>query len=309
MACVVAFFLKTSAYSLSVNQIVLVANNPYESMYKIYDPIESKFPTVNGDIKQTDVEVKDLGTYISVYCSKTLKSRDIFDKVGREMVDLKLHLQNNLFPPADILHQCLDTLANLDNRLHNNYLPSLFQRSIPWSKIDSYYCPPKIVAQLALKYGLTVVGKYKNLFPTNNEKGITIDADKQFHLWELVNDGVAFRGRNWSTNSVALAWYQGQPHLFQWREEHGWLPLTLIGAEHQNAAMLYYYVLGDNHEIWNTHNHLSTKIKNILKSAQWQEHEKRVISQVVSGSRHSHLNLETVQGRLESIRPIGSIGA
>ncbi|CAD6502773.1 BgTH12-05363 [Blumeria graminis f. sp. triticale] len=310
MACVVAFLLKSWIRTTLVDQITLVANNAQESIYEMYEPRDGKFPKVGGDIQMTNVDVSASGTYISVYCSKTLKSRDIVNKISRGMVDLNIQPNNRLFPDSEQFHLCLESLADMDKKLCNPYLLNVFKRYISWSKINIFICPPEIIVRMALHYGITVVGKYQNFVPTKKErkKDLSINADKQFKISELVQDRFVFRGKNWSVNSVALAWYHGHPHLFQWKDDHGWLPLTRISQEHEYGALLFYYVLGNDHEIWNSRNSLSTEINSILESVQWQEHEKHIIDLVVSGSAEVPLKVVDDLGKLKPTAPFGLIG-
>ncbi|VDB88249.1 Bgt-51165 [Blumeria graminis f. sp. tritici] len=151
---------------------------------------------------------------------------------------------------------------------------------------------------MAFKNDISVIGKYKSFAPTKIKNTISIEADKRFRLMQLVNDETIFTGKYWTTNSVALAWYQGHLHLFQWRGNLGWFPLTQIGEEQENGAMLYYFAPGNNHEIWNTHDDLPFKMHFFMRSLEWTEHEQRVIDQVVSQNADVQLNIEADKGKL-----------
>ena len=178
------------------------------------------------------------------------------------------------------------------------------------SDLDERMCPPVTVATLSLMYQIAVYGEYSSFAPRKHIQKVYVRADKALELAKLVHDRQIFLGKHWTQNKVALIWYLGNLHLIKQREL-GWYFLTSLDHQPFNGALIYFYMLGIEPEIWNESHQLFIEIKRRLKSHQHRNYFHEVLNQksLPEASRQAPSNmLKITAARLKPTPAYGTFG-
>ncbi|CCU81590.1 CSEP0433 putative effector protein [Blumeria hordei DH14] len=292
MVCIVAFLLLVNQEKIAFNRLVLVGNDALESLYNVYEPSSEGFPKPIGDIRMSKVQTKTLGTYQALYCSRSLKSREIAKRLTENLPNLnhRSHYTANFIRPA--LTECHSHLESL--KLGQP------EGEILWSSVDRKKCTPELILNLSYHNIVTVTGPFQDFFPVPDSFKIKVKIEEQLNLADLIDNQRIFRNKKWSKNHVVLAWYQGNLQLFQWVDGRYWYPVTSVGAETSNGLKLFYFVLGLDHKIWNLAPHVSIAINRSLESSQWRRHEEKILQYVYQESESLNDNIEIPTGLLTS---------
>ncbi|CAD6506398.1 BgTH12-07324 [Blumeria graminis f. sp. triticale] len=292
MVCIVAFLLLAHQEKIALNRLVLVGNDTPESLYDVYEPSSVGFPKPIGDIRMSKVQTETLGTYQALYCSRSLKSREIATRLTENLLNInhRSHYTTNLIRPD--VTTCYSYLGSLKRDKP--------EREILWSSADEEKCTPELILNLSYNNIVLVTGPFQDFFPQPDSFMIKINIEKQLHLGELVDNQRIFRNKEWSNNHVVLAWYQGNLHLFQWLDGRYWYPVTSVGGEKSNGLMLFYFVLGLDRKIWDLRPHIPTAIERSLASPQWRRHEEKILKYVYEESDLLNDNIKMPIGRLTS---------
>lgn len=126
MACVVAFLLKLQEITEAPGRIVMVGNDPSGPHYDVFESSILQLPKPSGDIRSNRLAAKlpedydDVhssylsatypATFYALYCSPTLKSKEIVTQLKQGMTDCKLQSCRGDILEDKIDEKCLSYL-------------------------------------------------------------------------------------------------------------------------------------------------------------------------------------------------------
>ncbi|CCU76069.1 putative effector protein [Blumeria hordei DH14] len=252
MKCAIAFLLLSAKDPENMDRLVVTQFETNESSYGVYELTTSRsFPDPTL-IDRRDVilesEMKH-GTHIMSYCSDTLQSHEIVDKITSGMTDITsrahLHWNENFNAERD----CLESLKSVINPEENNNVNTMSK--FP-SRIKSK-CTNQVILNLAFSGIIAVDGVYRKYAPPKADQPVVVTLDKPMELRSLLLNGALIKATKTVFGQEALAWYQGHLHLFKRnRKSHAWLPVTTIGHENNNGWLIAKFIEANFPEIINS---------------------------------------------------------
>ncbi|CAD6499414.1 BgTH12-03530 [Blumeria graminis f. sp. triticale] len=195
------------------------------------------------------------GTHIMSYCSNSLQSHEIADKITSELTNItpRAHFQWNEIIEAEM--DCWKSLKFVNN---------------PEEEIDDNIMSKGIIA---------VDGVYRRYGPPKSEQPVVVNLDQPMKLRSLLLNGELIKGKKTVFGQEALAWYQGHLHLFKRnRERNAWLPVTTIGYEINNGWLIANFININFPQItnnWKNYYQKCAIYKDILRTLSRSEKRKR----------------------------------
>ncbi|EPQ61864.1 BgtE-6030 [Blumeria graminis f. sp. tritici] len=225
----------------SVARMVVTGwEDPY-SYYGLYENLivnEFPVPPPQLGIHMSPSKVTTHGTHIVAYCSVVKDLRQVVDTIiqGRQELTQKPEDRDKAYLTAE------DTCARSIAKGTSPDSPAK-----PMSQILGNDCKPEHLISLAFKGLIGVEGQYACFAPRMRDQAIKIDADTPIQLEKFLSGGHLLTGNSARSSDEAVAWFQGNLHLFkkigfntdgyQW-----WIPITSIGDENANGHILSEFI-------------------------------------------------------------------
>ncbi|VDB83705.1 BgtAc-31526 [Blumeria graminis f. sp. tritici] len=268
----------------------MIGNGSGGTHYNVYEPQTMKFPEPPTYIRSNRHQASLPATYYRLYCSAKFNSREIVQNINTGMKDFT----SEPYPVDRLEREKTEKCRTHITILHNKGNRS---NMIKYSKISKAKCPPKSILSLADSSYISLNEFQNNLSPKNSKAKFQVIIDDRFQMKDLITRQFMFQGSNWLKSKVALAWYQGNLHLFQQKNDVSWYILTEVGQAEKNAGLLYYFVLGKDATIWRSNN-LYSKIKERLAGVDWKHIQEHYTNQIFFNEDQVQTNLKTISGAL-----------
>ncbi|CCU82395.1 putative effector protein [Blumeria hordei DH14] len=229
MQCVIAFLLLSAKDPDNMDRLVVTQFETNAPSYGVYELTTGRTFPHPALINQPDViweSEMENGTHIMSYCSESLQSHEIVDKITSGMTDITprahLHWNENLEAEMD----CYRSLKFVND---------------PEEKFADNIISDGIIA---------VDGVYIKYAPPKAEQPIVVTLDKPIELRSLILNGELLEAKKTVSGQAALAWYQGHLHLFKRnRNSDAWMPVTTIGHENYNGWLITNFIEANYPEI------------------------------------------------------------
>ncbi|CAD6506009.1 BgTH12-06941 [Blumeria graminis f. sp. triticale] len=202
MSCLFAFLLS------SVGRLVLVGQDQNFNHYSVHDNLNRKqfpVPRENSDIIHYSTLVKPDGTYHAMYCSFQKSADEILLELTRKRPKL-IYKPNTAVAPVDRNEKiCLNYIETIPQELSNPLMSVLTRGN---------NCSTKVIAGLANKRKIQVVGTYRHFAPQLKTNVPLIEADKPVMMSDLLTKYSFYLSKNVNLRFKLLLWYQGNLHCF-----------------------------------------------------------------------------------------------
>ncbi|CAD6504352.1 BgTH12-06083 [Blumeria graminis f. sp. triticale] len=254
--------------SKNMDRLIVAQFEAKKPLYGVYELQTSRnFPHPRL-INQPDIiynpAMKD-GTHIMSYCSNSLKSHEIADKITSKLTNITprahFHWSENIEPEMD----CWKSLKFVDSpeeKIDDNIL-SKFSPEMEKKRTN------QVILNLAFHGIIGVDGVNREYAPPKAEQPIVVTLDQPMELSSLLLNGEFIEGEKTAFGQEALAWYQGHLHLFKRNcERNAWLPVTTIGYEINNGLLIANFINVNFPEIinnWKNYYKKCAKYKEKLK--------------------------------------------
>ncbi|CCU76079.1 putative effector protein [Blumeria hordei DH14] len=252
MKCVIAFLLLSAKDPENIDRMIVThfeTNAPSYGVYELTNGRNFPHPTI---INQPGViwnPAIENGTNIMSYCSNSLQSHEIVDKITSGMTDItsRAHLHWNENHGAEM--DCCRSLIfvnNLEEKIDDN----IMSKFSPKMKSK---CTNQVILNLAFSGIIAVDGEYRKYAPPKADQPVVVTLDQPMELRSLLLNGELIKGKETVFGQEALAWYQGHLHLFKRNiRRDAWLPVTTIGYESDNGWLIYNFINVNFPEIFNS---------------------------------------------------------
>ncbi|CCU82397.1 putative effector protein [Blumeria hordei DH14] len=277
MQCAIAFLLLSAKDPDNMDRLVVTQFETNAPSYGIYELADGRnFPNPKL-IDQHDVILESAmkyGTNIMSYCSESLQSQEIVDRITSGMTDITarahLHWNENLEAETEC-YRSLKSVINSEEKIDVNIMSKFPSRM-------KSKCTNQVILNLAFSGIIAVDGVYRKYAPPKADQPVVVTLDEPMKLRSLLLNGELIKGTKTTFGQEALAWYQGHLHLFKRNKNRdAWLPVTTIGHENFNGWLIANFINANFPEInksWNEYYGKCAKYKNILRKL--SESEERI---------------------------------
>ncbi|SZF02868.1 unnamed protein product [Blumeria hordei] len=242
MQCVIAFLLLSAKDPENMDRLIVTQFEANETSYGVYELTAGRnFPNPML-IDQPGVfwnPALESGTHILSYCSDSIQSQEIADRITSGMTDITprahLHWNQNLEAETEC-YRSLTFVNYPELKIHVNKM-SKFP-----SRVKSK-CTNQVILNLAFSGIIAVDGDYRKYAPSKADQPVVVTMDQPMKLRSLLLNGELIKGTKTAFGQEALAWYQGHLHLFKRnRNGNAWLPVTTIGQENYNGWLISKFI-------------------------------------------------------------------
>ncbi|VCU41012.1 Bgt-51329 [Blumeria graminis f. sp. tritici] len=242
MQCAIAFLLLAAEDPKNMDRLIVTqfgANKPSYGVYELQTSRNFPDPML---INQPDITWNPAmknGTHIMSYCSISLQSHEIADKITSGLTNItpRAHFHWNKNTEAEM--DCWKSLKFVDNpeeKIDENIMSN-------FSLEMKRKCTNQVILNLAFRGIIAVDGVYRRYGPPKAEQPVVVNLDQPMKLRSLLLNGELIKGKKTVFGQEALAWYQGHLHLFKRnRERNAWLPVTTIGYEINNGWLIANFI-------------------------------------------------------------------
>ncbi|CCU81269.1 unnamed protein product [Blumeria hordei] len=300
MACVIALLL-ASAKMQTLNRMVLVTDKQSDYSYTVIPHVNTLIPAPENTY-MSSLPIQYSSTTSAVYCSAIMNSEEIVKSISNSAKEAKedKDQKNNIDDELQLNEiKCFENIKAVAKKT--------WFRAVHSSQLDQSLCQTKTLIDLFHHGVILPPKKYNKFFPKNGTGATTRIVVDKINIGDIVQDGKIYHHTEWDANLSALAWYQGNLHIFK-IGKHGWYPLTKIGNEALNGPMIYLFMLGTSTKPWNSKKFRYDEVESGLKVLG----ESRQIT-----SFNNYLRLSSIPpssqvkmklAKLSAISPVGTIG-
>ncbi|CAD6504981.1 BgTH12-00480 [Blumeria graminis f. sp. triticale] len=241
MRCIFAVLYLRELDSMMSNRLVVMSADDYPS-YGVYIPPGDKFlvPTASSGITITENKPSHDGTYNALYCSNTLRTRQIVMAITVRLTPLPPYV---LCPPDPSHTQAISCNDHITYMMNRPFPVKLFSLS---EVLEGNKCTLSQVITLGQKGLILPSGYYAYDTPSNQEPMFYLATDRRVKVSEILMSKLVFKAMHQSRWHI-LAWSQGHLHLF--REEANpkyWTKITKYGEEKENAVTIIEFLISYN---------------------------------------------------------------
>ncbi|CCU82396.1 putative effector protein [Blumeria hordei DH14] len=206
MQCVIAFLLLSAKDPENMDRLIVTQFEANKPSYGVYELTASRnFPNLKPIIQSGLIWNPALedGTHIMSYCSESLQSHEIVDKITSGMTDITprahLHWNENLEAEMD----CYRSLKFV-NDPEEKFADNIISEFSPKMKL---MCTNQIILNLAFSGIIAVDGVYRKYAPPKAEQPVAVTLDQPMELSSLLLNGELIVGEKTVFGQEALAWY------------------------------------------------------------------------------------------------------
>ncbi|SZF02866.1 unnamed protein product [Blumeria hordei] len=279
MQCAIAFLLLSAKNPDNMDRLVVTQFETNAPSYGVYELTTSRTFPHPGLIDRHDViweSAMKYGTNIMSYCSESLQSHEIVDRITSGMTDITarahLHWNENLEAETEC-YRSLTFVNYPGEQIDDNKMSRLKSRM-------NSKCTNQVILNLAFSGMIAVDGQYRNYAPPKADQPVVVTLDEPMKLRSLLLNGELIKGTKTTFGQEALAWYQGHLHLFKRNSNsNAWMPVTTIGHENYNGWLIVNFINANFPEInksWNEYYGKCAKYKEILVQLSQREERKRI---------------------------------
>ncbi|CAD6504918.1 BgTH12-00418 [Blumeria graminis f. sp. triticale] len=246
MNCLLAIYLFTGKDTPQNDRLAVMSNTfvPINEMYTLKHSSAFPDPPKRSDVYKTYVDVQEPGTYVTVYCSKKWKSDEIRMQLWDSRDKLSNHERGDPISRSKAEASCLSLINSLPkdksqtDKIHSKTL------------IETGKCTKKTLVDLAFQCKFNSIGPHL----TNSEEFFnyrpTISFDDPIEMSSLVIDGKFINTAEVRDNELALAWSNGNIHLFMSSsDKKEWYTKSSIVYTPQNGELITGFLLRTNPQI------------------------------------------------------------
>ncbi|SZF04080.1 unnamed protein product [Blumeria hordei] len=262
MTCVIAVLLT------SVARLVITSSKPLDSYYGVYVmPKANEFPVPldHHRIHMSASRVAGPGTFVVAYCSIQHRQRRIIHIVTRGRARVTQD-------PDEATSSYLEAESACFKSISRGFTPE--STAVPLSRLNNGKCTHRLVAGLAFKGVIGIVGEFSCFAPLQKYQPVQVNADIPFDLQNFLSGGVLLRGEDRASNKQALVWFQGHLHLLKQtltntNGYHSWSPITSIGNEIHNGDVITNFIY-ENLPSLGEFTKIMGDFKNLMKHLEFQ---------------------------------------
>ncbi|CCU75489.1 unnamed protein product [Blumeria hordei] len=254
MYCAYALLLFPEESLRRQERLVIFGSDYPHSHYSIHKPrVSGQFPEIDSEneIIKTKWQINGPGTYMRAYCSYTLPTMEIAQKIMTDVDYLSNESHLDFGPTDGSDKRCLDHITRLQDERYEIHKFTHKSDLIlaPVIKLSHLrrksVCSDLAIVSLVHQRKVAVRGKYEFNAPPNYSRIPSIDFDKPVQMTSVFSDNQFFGGLSNQIGLYALAWYQGHLHAFlRKHKENRWVLQTKVGHEKSNGLIIYPILFG-----------------------------------------------------------------
>ncbi|CCU75950.1 CSEP0336 putative effector protein [Blumeria hordei DH14] len=281
MSCLIAILLYTGLNSGIHNRLVLAHDNFAESFRMTYFlNFDQRFPELDEEIPiiKTPTTYREAGTYFSAYCSLEKDAFSIFLDVSRQLVkeigDLRIPHKNNFEKEDFCFHQ-------IESKFRAKKDPWICNKKVSVKNLKQNTCDERVVVKLAYDRRISLIRGFQFRNPFVNGQRPLVRLINPIEIKNYVEGGQFIRIGKYNGKTHALAWFQGNLHLFVWLEmKKSWKWKTLVSNVGYKGRFIIDFLRNTNPQIRNVMEKIDEVVKeykderqNIATSSQSEPRE------------------------------------
>ncbi|CAD6501917.1 BgTH12-02162 [Blumeria graminis f. sp. triticale] len=248
--CVFAFLLNIPDTPNPRSRMAVVGNRPQDNYMLFHMTQGQEFPVLTTkEIFMMPYRKSRKNTLLTSYCSFTLGLSRIFQSFEEQLSRVKKIEDLDFKRSGDGYELCKKTIWEwweTKKLTEKNKINPIGMDILVTQRI----CSPSQITRLGREDKLRLIGDYNCFAPYLTRHVPVINADLRLKLKDIVWGSQAFIGKG-KGPAHALVWYQGNLHVFQWRERNAsrWYLVTKIGTENKNGKAIFELVMDNSKKL------------------------------------------------------------
>ncbi|CCU76505.1 unnamed protein product [Blumeria hordei] len=230
---------KSRLTQIPLERLLILGSDQSKSFYGAYqNPTPGMFPVANPQLHITMTLNKTIykGTNLRAYCSASRSAFDIAKSlVHPESMNTISH--QNFISTRVKDQNCMKQIKQLSNQEHNSEPISAA------SLVSSGICINGNIINLAYRSLISVSGTFHQFAPSKPHAKKMVNMDQPINFKDIARIEQVYAMWTESNTKYILVWYFGYLHVFKRQfKSTVWLPVTKIGEEKKNGAIIENYI-------------------------------------------------------------------
>ncbi|CCU82512.1 putative effector protein [Blumeria hordei DH14] len=245
MNCLLAIFFFTGEDTPQNHRLALVSNSsiPVNEIYTLHHNTAFPEPRKGSDVYKTQVDVKEPGTYVTVYCSRNWQSDEIRQRLWDARDKLSNYERGDPITRSEVEANCQSLIRSMTSEP---------QAPVAHSKdlIESGKCTHKALSDLALECKFKSEGRHLSNGSKFNNYRPTVIFDSPIRMSSVTGDGKFMQMAVMGGLRRVMAWCNRNIHILQ-RSLNGdvWFLETSLIYTPENGEKITEFLLKTNPQI------------------------------------------------------------